>query len=417
MTMATTKFYLDRRTMRSDGTYPLKIAIIEQRKTTLYSLGIYLLEDQWDDEAGNIIAHPQKMLINGVIHKKKAEIDEFILRLALNNEILSAQEIKRRFLETIRGTPKEVKKEKISFEKQFISFIGKKSGTTKTMYEYTLTRLRRYCPELSQLDFKDINVKWLEGFDAYLAENAPSKNYRNIHLRNIRAVFNDAIDDEITTAYPFRKFKIRPVPTRKRAIPVDELRKLFDYPVEEYAVIYRDMFKLIFMLIGINAVDLFRLKGITSENRIEYSRAKTHRLYSIKVEPEAFEIIRRYQGENNLLCLADRWSDHRNFIHQCNKALQFIGVEKNKGGRLSGGAPKKTDKGKRKTGIWPGITTYWARHSWATIAASLDVPKETIAAALGHGGNSVTDIYIDFDQRKVDEANRKVLDWVLYEKI
>ena len=60
------------------------------------------------------------------------------------------------------------------------------------------------------------------------------------------------------------------------------------------------------------------------------------------------------------------------------------------------------------------LTTYWARHSWATIAASLDIPKETIAAALGHGGNTVTDIYIEFDKRKIDEANRKVLDWVLY---
>ena len=59
---------------------------------------------------------------------------------------------------------------------------------------------------------------------------------------------------------------------------------------------------------------------------------------------------------------------------------------------------------------------YKARHSWATIAAELEIPKETIAAALGHGGNTVTDIYIDFDRKKVDEANRRVLDWVLYGK-
>ena len=64
--------------------------------------------------------------------------------------------------------------------------------------------------------------------------------------------------------------------------------------------------------------------------------------------------------------------------------------------------------------MFPHITTYWARHTWATIAASLDIPKETIAAGLGHGGNTVTDIYIDFDRRKVDEANRRVIDWVYY---
>ena len=66
--------------------------------------------------------------------------------------------------------------------------------------------------------------------------------------------------------------------------------------------------------------------------------------------------------------------------------------------------------------IVPGLTTYWARHTWATIAASLDVPKETIAHALGHGNDTVTDIYIDFDKRKVDEANRKVLDFVFGKK-
>ena len=77
---------------------------------------------------------------------------------------------------------------------------------------------------------------------------------------------------------------------------------------------------------------------------------------------------------------------------------------------------KRVGRGGKKvfTPLFPNLTTYWARHTWATIAASLDIPKETIAAALGHGGNTVTDIYIDFDQRKVDEANRKVIDWVLY---
>ena len=63
---------------------------------------------------------------------------------------------------------------------------------------------------------------------------------------------------------------------------------------------------------------------------------------------------------------------------------------------------------------FPMLSSYVARHSWATIAASLDIPKDVIAHALGHGGSSVTDIYIDFDQRKVDEANRRVLDWVFY---
>ena len=64
------------------------------------------------------------------------------------------------------------------------------------------------------------------------------------------------------------------------------------------------------------------------------------------------------------------------------------------------------------------LTSYWARHSWATIASELDIANETIAEALGHEyGNRITNIYIRKNQKKVDIANRKVLDWVLYGKI
>ena len=73
---------------------------------------------------------------------------------------------------------------------------------------------------------------------------------------------------------------------------------------------------------------------------------------------------------------------------------------------------KKHKQHIQRTSAFPGLSIYWARHTWATIASELDIPKETIAKALGHGGSSVTDIYIDFDMRKVDEANRKVIDYV-----
>lgn len=295
-----------------------------------------------------------------------------------------------------------------TFVKHFKKFIdGKTNKGTKGVYKHTLDKIRAFDKDIDKKKFEDITLKWLTDFEAFCAKTA-SKNARNIHLRNIRAVFNNAIDYEITTAYPFRRFKIRPEATRKRSMSVEELRKLFDYPVEEYAEIYRDMFKLIFLLIGINTVDLHGLKAITKDGRIEYKRAKTGRLYSIKVEPEAMEIINKYRGKNGLLCIADRWSDHRNFRHQCNKALQRIGEVERKG------------RGGKKiiTAEFEGLTTYWARHTWSTIAADLDVPDAVISLALGHSGeNKTTEIYIRRNQKKVDKANRMVLDWVLYGKV
>ena len=147
------------------------------------------------------------------------------------------------------------------------------------------------------------------------------------------------------------------------------------------------------MLIGINVVDLCNLEEMVS-GRVNYIRAKTHRPYSIKVEPEALALIEKYSGEKHLLNYLDCCVNYRHFYNNLCKGLKAV---------------------KEKLGLHE-LTTYWARHSWATIAASLDIPKDTIAAALGHGGNTVTDIYIEYDMSKVDEANRKVLDWVLYGK-
>ena len=291
------------------------------------------------------------------------------------------------------------------FAARFLKFAETKKERTKEIYMATYNRLSAYAgKKLESLAFEDITKAWLTGFDTFLQKTSPSKNARNIHLRNIRAVFNEAIDDEITTFYPFRRFKIKNAATPKRSLSVEQLRTLFAFPVEEHARKYLDMFKLIFFLCGINIIDLCNLKGIT-DGRVEYYRAKTSRLYSIKVEPEAFEIMERYKGKRYLLDILDRYNDYRDYAKRLNDNLQLIGeVRLDKHG-------KKVHKP-----MFPHLTTYWARHSWATIAAELDIPKETIAAALGHGGNTVTDIYIDFDRRKIDEANRRVMDWVLYGK-
>lgn len=277
----------------------------------------------------------------------------------------------------------------------------------KASIKYTIDKIYEYeRSRASELTFDAINLKWLRDFDEWLAGEGLSRNSRCIHFKNIRTAINRAIDEELTNNYPFRRFKIRQEATRKRSLSVDELRKLFSYEVEPYQGMYRDMFKLMFMLCGINAVDLYNLKSITSDGRIEYRRAKTHKLYSIKVEPEAMEIIERYRGKKGLLCITDRWKSHKDFIKNCNIALKAIG-----GLERIGLGSKKI-----RTPEWPNLTTYWCRHSWSTAAYQLDVPYDTIAQALGHknSGPSVTATYIDFDERKVDEANRRVLDWVLY---
>lgn len=404
--MATAKFYLDNRQNKQNTPAPLKIAIRNNNTTAYFSVGISLMENQWDSKTQKVRnTHPGYKDLNAYLSRRKGEVDVELLALADAGGIkrMSAIEIRDTILRKIN--PEDYSENIRSFDSVMQQFMNLKTPSTKGVYEQTWSRLRAFVGT-KELMFSDITIDWLKRFEAFLAKTA-TKNARNIHLRNIRAIFNYALDNEYTTLYPFRRFKIYAEETRKRSLSVDELREVFTCEVEPYMEFYRDMFKLIFMLIGINTVDLHRLTKITKDGRVEYRRAKTHRLYSIKVEPEALDIIERHKGKNSLLSIADRWSDHRNFRKQINKALQRIGKME----RVGRGGKKVF------TPLFPELTTYWARHTWSTIAADLDIPDAVISQALGHASaNSTTEIYIKRNMKKIDEANRKVLDWVLYGK-
>ena len=405
--MVTTKLYLDNRYAKKGNPGSLKLCIVKKGKAALIPLGISIFPNQWDKCAQKICNHPNKLALNNYIFNRCVVANNLIFRLVETGEMkdLSITDLKNRIESEFNPEP-DADGNNVLFEEVFVQFANLKKKSTKDCYMHTYGRMKAFCSRLSELRFEDITREWLMQFDFWLSENgSPSKNARNIHMRNIRAVFNSAIDDELTSCYPFRKFKIKSVETAKRSLTVEELRMLFNSDVEPHVQKYLDFFKLIFFLIGINVIDLCHLKLIRN-GRIEYRRSKTNRLYSIKVEPEAKEIINRYHGNNYLLDVLDRYSNHKDYLHRLNENLQRIGnVE------YVGCKGRKIYKP-----YFPELTTYWARHSWATIAASLDIPKETIAAALGHGGNTVTDIYIDFDRKKIDEANRKVIDWVLYGK-
>ena len=411
--MATTKFFLDTRRAKPGSPSVLKVVINHRNTRSYVSLDAKLLPEQWDAEHSRVINHPNERLLNLYVIRVSEVVERTILILTDEGRMpgLVADDIKNEIERKLNPEKAEkkaqIQERKNLFVTKFLAFAESKSKSTCGVYMQTYRRMVAFAgKKLNTLKFEDITKEWLKNFDKFMAKTAPSQNARNIHLRNIRAVFNDAIDDGITTCYPFRHVPIRPVATPKRNLKADELRTLFNYPAEEHALYYIDIFKLMFMLIGINMVDLCRLKDIEGD-RIIFHRAKTKRLYSIKVEPEAKEIIERHGGKDWLIDVLDRYKDHNEFTRRMDRNLKKIGPVK----RVGRGGKKVYSP------LFPKLSTYWCRHSWATIASTdLDIPKDTISHALGHGNNTVTDIYIEFDQRKVDEANRRVLDWVLYGK-
>ena len=394
--MKNLKLYLDTRRTDAQGTAVVKIRLIKDRVAAYISTDIRLTPEQWDSELGLVVKHPRAKNLNVFLANEILQVEDIMLQNHEEFRTLSATEVMRQV--QAQRNPEKLGKPKDLFYPFAVKFMESKEKTrTKEIYAATLSRLKDYTDYYDELRFTDITIDWLKNFDKFLQRYSPSANARAIHLRNIRAVFNAAIDEELITHYPFRKYKIKTEETVKRSLTVRQLARLFLYEPKPYAEKYLDMFKLMFYLIGINTVDLAGLTEIRS-GRIEYHRAKTNRLYSIKVEPEALEIIKKYIGEKDkLLNVFEDRDTYQSFGRLMNLALHDIGKEMD---------------GRSRVKTFTNLTTYWARHTWATIAAELDIPKETIAKALGHGGREVTDVYIRFDDKKIDKANRQVIDYL-----
>ncbi len=395
--MIRAKFYLDTRSKKKDGTYPIKINITRNRKAFFINTGISSVKDNWEDnQCSNkeLNFRAKNVRLRDMMNKVEKVI--FDLGEAGKENSTTDKQLKNLIELKLFG-------EELSDEMTFVDYLEKfistkiREGTIK-VYVNTLNKIKAFDESAT---FNTITKNWLIEFENWMLRSGCKTNTISIHLRNIRAVFNYAIDNEYTTLYPFRRFKIKKEETAKRSLSVEELRKLRDCKVEEYQEKYRDIFMLMFYLMGINAVDLFSLPPLKGD-KIIYHRAKTNKLYEIKVEPEAMAIIEKYKGENYMLNVLDEYKNYHDFLHWMNVGLKKIGDLK----RVGHGGKKIIEP------YFPEISSYWSRHTWATIAASLDIPKETIAAALGHSSNSVTDVYIKFDRRKVDKANRMVIDYV-----
>lgn len=417
--MASVKFYLDKRAKKQDGTFPLKLTVTHKKPFHI-SLDVSIPAENWIDNKieGDI---KNKTFLNSYIMGKYSAVENILLSLNLHGRLnsLSPADLKDLILrvtspdifgDELPKQPEKILGENYLFKEHAEQFIKtREAGGTKETYRYTMDTLAKHY-DLNTLTFAHIDFNWLEDFNAKLRPTC-KVNTRSIHLRNIRAVFKNATKKKLVSKdlYPFEDYTIKDEETPFRNLSVKELRTLRDYPVEEHQEQYRDLFMLLFYLIGINVVDILHATGIKN-GRLEYRRAKTGRLYSIKIQPEAMRIINKYSpGNKYLLNFLDNYENYKDFRSRFNRNLKEIGPWE-----WMDAKSKKGRKIKKKVfyPLFPYLSSYYARHSWASIAAELDIPEKTIKMALGHGKKSVTDTYINFDIKKVDEANRKVIDYL-----
>ncbi len=294
--MASVKLYLDKRNKKKDGTYPLKLTVSHQQKVLHVALNISIPEENWigDKIEGDL---PNKAFFNNFIKAQLSGAENLLLRLKLNGTLdkTTPQQLQQ-FIRNgnTEEAPETILGENYLFLQHanlYIETIETK-GTLRN-YKYTLDTIAKH-HDLQTLKFSDIDYNWLEDFNNKLRHSC-KVNTRSIHFRNIRAIFNHAHKRRLLSKdiYPFDMFTFKEEETPHRNLSVEDLRVLKDYPVEPYQERYRDLFMLLFYVVGINIVDILHATAIKN-GRLEYRRAKTGKLYSIKLQPEAMQIINKY---------------------------------------------------------------------------------------------------------------------------
>lgn len=372
-----------------DNLYPIKVLITHRHQKALINTNIKVLKENWDSvklikKSTPGISAPA---INSSLLKLANDLRKYESELRENGIIndLSALDIKNMFL-------KRQKKEKTTFLSYYSDFMSSKGESNRKVYNETYVVLKSMYQ--GQILFSDINYKFLRDFESHFLVKGSSVNYIAKHLRNIRAVFNGAINDEVCdpSLYPFRKFKIKKKKTIHRNLSIEDIKKIRDVNLTGIPELSRDIFMLSFYLVGINLKDLTHLtsKDI-DQGRIRYERSKGKKNYSIKIEPEAQEIFNKYKGEKYLLNLLEKnYSNYDNCKRELNKKLKKVAV---------------------LAGLDIELSTYYARHSWATIASEINISDDDISLSLGHTlNNNLLEIYIKRDTSRIDRANRIVLD-------
>jgi integrase len=397
--MARSKLRLDTRRKLKDGSYPIQIAV--GFGSNLYiGAGLSVHAENWDRIQGKVINLRDAHQLNNALTALELQVQARVLELrsrGILEKLTNAQ--LREMIKNTELTCPTIGMPTLG-ELFDLMIDSRKSQRTKNSYRYVLKKLSEYCGDAYKIRLIDIDKVWASHFISSLDDVSVNTQY--LIFSKLKAAMRYAYEEEIINQIPFRNIKLRLKETPMRVLTVEQLRILNTIPLKDNVAAYRDLFMLMFYLIGINLSDLHELSDENIVNgRLEYRRNKTGKLYSIKLEKEALDIIKKYKGKKKLIRLFESQSVqtcHTNFRYY----LMRIGQVK----VSPDGCP-----------LCPKISTYYSRYTWATLAAMLDIPRDTISESLGHSyGCHVTNVYIQFSRDKIDKANRRVIDYALYGK-
>lgn len=399
----TAKLFLDTRRTKQDGTQAIKLRITINRKSTEWSMGYTIPPKYWNEKSQSVKANcpmiDNTTRFNNFLQKEKSKAIEKIMEMNDRGELLSLsmKDIKKRIL------GKQDTSLVIAFCNEVMNEMteGGKIGNAR-VYKTMRNSVSTYLKE-KDIPFQQITFKWLKKYEAWYLGRGNTTNGLSVNLRTLRALYNRAIKQQLVSKeyYPFDLYSIKNEKTKKRAIGKDAIEKLKAFkPSTTRQMRAKDYFFMSFYLMGASFIDLAFLKiSDIKNNRIEYKRKKTGQLHSIKITTPLQTILNKYiigKTEDdfilNIITESDikkQYVQARDEIRRYNRSLKEIGV---------------------LCEIDAPLTSYVARHSFASIANNKKVPLKVISQALGHDNPKTTEIYLSaFNNDTMDEYNDLII--------
>ena len=389
-----------------DGTFPLMLRVTKDRKRKYVSLGLSLHEKFWDFEKGKPKRNcPNKEQIERLIAAKTAEYNDLIVEMTSQQREYTVETLVSHFHNQVRcATVVELYDKLIDDMKR-----GGKLGNAG-VYKYSRTSLLKFTGQRLQIPFSDIDAVWLRCYENWLRTSGCGDTTISQLFRTLRSVFNKAVELQLVKRdyYPFDVYKVSKFDTRtkKRAIAKEDVRKVIaldlsqGYPSERLA---RDIFVFSYFGAGINFADIALLKyGNVRDGRVQYVRKKTGKPINFLLTEEMRNIIVKYQrqgqtDEDYIFPILDR-RVHRTEQQRYDRTHKVL---------------TNTNRWLRKIGQRVGIehlTTYVARHTFATVLKRSGVNIAIISESLGHSDLSTTQIYLDsFENSQIDAAMQNLL--------
>lgn len=385
---------------------PIHIRFTLKGKVRYLATGIVLPIDAWDDSEQHIVStYPDSEVLQMQITAKRLEIEKKIQRLeALDTEVN---------FDTLFGQKSRYLNCAVSeyFQQQidYLKNIGKVGSAVK----YTSCKhLLEQCG-LGKKRFDQMDLQYLQDFEAFLIHKGNTSNSIATKFSVLRAVYNKAVRHKVfaETENPFKQYNVGRFwkPTRKRAITKEEVHRIQSLELPASTEVYstafaRDIFLFSYCVAGINFKDIATLRYVDIQNgRIYYQRHKTGKELNSPILPQTREILGRYSKsdaspEDYIFPILDRHI-HKSEQQICNRVHKVIGHVNANLKRIA-----------EMAGLKVNLTTYVARHTFATVLKRSGVNIAIISESLGHSDLETTQIYLDsFENSQIDEAMKNLL--------